>query len=108
VSFVLELALFCALLTPRDDFINFLKNITPYPTSSEKDKISRSVQAMIDWAQQKSFTAGCNNNTGKSSKKVRSFPNEEWWHSYWYTEIQNMVPMTLFADTKYPVTEPGY
>ena len=90
----------------RDNFINFLKNITPLPTSTEKDKISRSVLAMIDWAQQKFFTAGCN--AGKSSKREKSFPLKEWWHTYWYTEIQNMVPMTLFEDTKYPVKEPGY
>ena len=91
----------------RDDFINFLRNITPFPTSLEKDNISRSVQAMIDWTQQKSFTAG-RNNTGQSSNKVRSFPVKEWWHTYWYTEIQNMVPMTLFEETEYPVKEPGY
>ena len=87
----------------RDDFVSFLKTITPFPTSTEKEKILRSVQAMIDWAQQKSFTAG-----RKSSKKERSFPFEEWWHTYWYTEIQNMVPMTLFENTNYPAKEPGF
>ena len=76
----------------RNEFIKFLENIQPIQSSSESEEILSSVRAMIDWTQQKCFTS----RIGRSSNKSPMiFPLEKWWHSLWYTEIHDVIPLTL-------------
>jgi hypothetical protein len=60
---------------------------------------------MIDWTKQKYFT-DCSSTTKKKSS-IR-FPLNKWWHAEWYLMIQDMVPLTLFQDTKHPHIPAGY
>ena len=76
----------------RNEFIKFLENIQQIQSSSESEEILSSVRAMIDWTQQKCFTS----RIGRSSNKSPMiFPLEKWWHSLWYTEIHDVIPLTL-------------
>jgi hypothetical protein len=48
---------------------------------------------MIDWTQQRCFTS---RNGHSSNKSPMIFPLVKWWHNLWYTEIQDVIPLTLF------------
>ncbi len=88
----------------REDLINFLRKIKPVSSSKEKDNIASSIQAMIEWTQQKFFT-DCSSTTKKSP---RNFPLKKWWHNYWYLMIQDVVPLTLFQNTEQAHIPTGY
>ena len=90
----------------RKDFITFLRTIKPTQSSSNENvKILNSVQAMIDWTEQKYFTSPSTRSIGKSPT---TFPLEQWWSTFWFSDIHTDFPFTLFLDAKNSSIESEY
>ena len=76
----------------------------PNPLSRHRiKKLKHSI--LIDWTELKYFTSPSTRSIGKSPT---IFPLEQWWSTFWFSDIHTDFPFTLFLDAKNSSTESEY